>query len=86
MAAAYKGNLDIIKNLIQFGADPSLKNCSGLSAYDWAKTFGRKEITLYFEKTSAESFNKDSQFRTWLRFLKLASSVLQIKILKNKGS
>ena len=47
MGAAFKGHLDLVQRLLAAGADSTLRNASGLSALDFAVTFGRRPVVEF---------------------------------------
>lgn len=46
--AADKGHLDIIKALIQHGADIQAKDTDGMTPEEYASLAGQKEVSAYF--------------------------------------
>ncbi|WP_412471131.1 ankyrin repeat domain-containing protein [Halobacteriovorax sp. RT-2-4] len=51
MLACLKGDLKIVKLLIQYGAKLCEINDSGMSAHDWAMAFNRKKIVSFISET-----------------------------------
>lgn len=49
MAAAFKGNREILDLLVAYGADLTRKNRAGMDAMDWATAFGREEAKLFLQ-------------------------------------
>lgn len=45
MGAAGHGHMDVAKLLVEKGADPFYKNATGMSAYGYARSAGRTEMT-----------------------------------------
>lgn len=82
MAASFKGNIDIIKLLLQFGADPHRLNATSMNAYDWALMFGRKDVTEFYSQKGFYKDIKSSKYKSIWRFLLLGPTVLKNKILK----
>ena len=78
MASAFKGNLEIVKLLLQFGAVTTLKNHANMSVRDWAVMFGRKDVVQFFHQTHSD-VDASSRFFNWLRFMKFGFSWLLMK-------
>ncbi len=49
-AAAHHGNLEIVKLLIKYGADPTLKTASGDDAMSFARQDNRTEVVAYLNQ------------------------------------
>ena len=81
MGASFKGNIKLLDLLIKYGADINLENDAGMSAYDWAKTFGRKEAMEFLQQKSSLGLDETSQFKNYFNFLRLAFKL----ILKKRG-
>lgn len=71
MGAAFKGNIQMIKTLVLYGADVDLKNQMGMSAYDWAKTFGRKEAQKTIEHLGFEKSKGNYLLKNYFNLLRL---------------
>lgn len=78
MASAFKGNLSILKLLLDFGAISTDTNRTQMNARDWAKMFGRTEIVQYLD-SRFPSAEKGSKFKNTLRFIKLGFLMLTKK-------
>lgn len=81
MGASFKGNIKLIELLISYGADIFLTNDAGMTAYDWAKTFGRKEVMEFLRARSESDLNETSQVKNYFNFIKLCLKL----VLKKKG-
>lgn len=81
MGASFKGNIKLIELLISYGADINLENDAGMTAYDWAKTFGRKEVMEFLRARSESDLNETSQVKNYFNFIKLCLKL----VLKKKG-
>ncbi len=79
MGASFKGNIKLIELLLNYGARLDFKNDAGMSAFDWAKTFGRKEAMEYYKKRG-EKFSESSLLKNYLRMLKLS-----LRLILKKG-
>lgn len=60
-AAAYSGNVEIAKYLLEKGADPALKTGFGPSARDHAERFGHSALVTLFDKHVQEQKSKQAQ-------------------------
>jgi len=49
-AAVIANNAKGVKTLLEYGADPSLKNSAELSAFDYAQKIGNQEIIAMLEQ------------------------------------
>lgn len=76
MGAAYKGNTALIKLLLDWGADAKAVNESGMNAYDWAKTFGRKEAMELLATGSGSEKKPSSLFKNYINFARLALKII----------
>jgi hypothetical protein len=52
MGAAFKGHLDLVRRLLQAGVDVEARNHAGLTALDFANTFGRVEVAEFLKALS----------------------------------
>ena len=77
MAASFKGNLEIIKLLLEYGADPHKKNASSMNAYDWAKMFGRVEVTSFYNEQGFYKEKEYSKIKSFWRFIMLIPIMLK---------
>ena len=82
MAASFKGNLEIIKLLLDYGANPIHKNISSMNAYDWAKMFGRYEVTKFYNEEGFYEEKKYSKVKSFWRFFMLFPILLKNKFIK----
>lgn len=82
MAASFKGNLDIIKLLLEFNANPASTNASAMNAYDWALMFGREEVTQFYKEQGFYREKKYSKMKSLWRFFMLFPILLTNKIKK----
>ncbi len=82
MGACFKGNIKMIDLLISYGAEIDRVNDAGMSAFDWAKTFGRKEVMNFLITKSTSKLKSKSQARNYFNFLKLG---LKIALTRKKG-
>lgn len=71
MGACYKGNYSVIRMLLLYGADLNFKNQMGMTAYDWAKMFGHKDILRVIEKSGFKKENGQSLIRSYFNLLRL---------------
>ncbi|MEI6895771.1 MAG: ankyrin repeat domain-containing protein [Colwellia sp.] len=82
MGAAFKGDLKILKLLLRFDANATLKNKSNMTVRDWAAMFKRAEIIEYFDKNYGSTAST-SKVKNFFRFIKLGAILLQMKITGN---
>ena len=82
MAASFKGNLDVIKLLLKYGANPLQTNVSSMNAYDWAKMFGRHEVSDFYKKQGFYEDKKYSKLKSTWRFIMLFPILLKNKFKK----
>lgn len=66
MGACFKGNIPMIKMLLSYGADLKMKNQMNMNAYDWARTFGRKEAQMLFESYGFKKSEGNSLLKNYL--------------------
>lgn len=86
MASAFKGNLDITKLLLQFGAATTNRNQTHMNVRDWALMFGRTEIVQYLDNTFP-NLVASSKFKNCIRFIKLSFLMLRPRIkFQNRAS
>lgn len=78
MGAAFKGNLKLINLLLDYGADLNQLNDSGMSAYDWAKIFGRNEVMKLFELKGGINRKHSSLLKNYLNFAKLMIKAISL--------
>jgi len=81
MASAFKGNLEIVKLLLDFDASPTDLNETNMNARDWAQMFGRKNIVEFFDEYYPNN-NNGSKLKNFLRFIKLSLVMVLKKIKK----
>ncbi|EPZ49961.1 ankyrin repeat protein [Bacteriovorax sp. BAL6_X] len=67
MLACLKGNLKIVKLLIQYGAKLGELNDSGMSAHDWAMAFNRKQVASFI---SEKHKFQNNRFKSYLGLVK----------------
>ena len=82
MAASFKGNLEIIKLLLDYGANPLQKNLSSMNAYDWAKMFGRNEVSKFYNEKGFYEEKRYSKIKSTWRFFMLFPILLKNKYIK----
>ena len=58
MGAAFKGHLELVDELLRIGASPDLRNASGLTALDFAVTFGRTEVAEVLRAVSPRATSR----------------------------
>lgn len=75
MASAFKGNLEMVKLLLQHGAAVTYKNHANMNVRDWAVMFGRTEVVEFFDRGETR-LDASSRIRTMLRFIKLSALLL----------
>jgi ankyrin repeat protein len=64
IGAGAGGNLEIVKLLLDAGADPSAQDSEGKTAYDWAKALAPKNVVKFLqEKTKAAQPAEEKQQR-----------------------
>ena len=78
MACAFKGNLNILKLLLHFGAITTHKNKSKMNARDWALMFGRTEIIQYLDSYFPNTTGT-SKIKSTLKFVGLGLIILKTK-------
>lgn len=79
MGSAYKGNLKLLKLLLEFGAITTYENRTKMNVRDWAKMFGRTEIVQYLDATYPNTVNS-SKFKSIVKFIKLGFIMMKTKI------
>lgn len=79
MGAAFKGDPKLVELLLSYGADLNIRNASHMTAYDWAKTFGRKEVMEFIRKKSTAQIQEASLVRNYFNFFKLSLKMLFYK-------
>ena len=82
MAASFKGNLEIIKLLLEYGANPQQQNASSMNAYDWAKMFGRVEVTSFYNENGFYREKEYSKIKSLWRFIMLIPIMLKNRTQK----
>ncbi|MEI6897399.1 MAG: ankyrin repeat domain-containing protein [Psychromonas sp.] len=82
MGATFKGDLSIVKLLLQFDANVTLENKTKMTVRDWALMFKRTEILTYLD-SHYTSEHSSSKIKNILRFMKLGIILLHTKIRKN---
>ncbi|MGB5445809.1 MAG: ankyrin repeat domain-containing protein [Psychromonas sp.] len=87
MGAAFKGDLTIIKLLLQFEASASIVNKSNMTAHDWALMFRRSEVLDYLRHHYSTE-NTSSKLKSIIRFIRLALMlfVSQLKNMANRNT
>lgn len=81
MASAFKGNLALLKLLLQYGAITSHINTTKMNARDWAKMFGRTEVVQYLDTHYPDQANS-SKLKSIIRFIKLGFIMTLSKLKK----
>ena len=79
MASAFKGNLNILKLLLHFGAITTHQNKSKMNARDWALMFGRTEIIQHLDSNFPNTVTS-SKIKSILRFIRLGFIMLRTKM------
>lgn len=79
MAAAFKGDLDAFKLLVNFGASADQKNKTQMTARDWAVMFSRNEVVTFIDQTTPPSATT-SKLKSWLRFTQLSFLMLKERV------
>lgn len=75
MAAAFKGDLNMIKLLLQFNADVAIENKSKMTVRDWALMFKRDNIVQYLDSLYPVE-KSTTKTKNILRFIKLTGYLL----------
>jgi ankyrin repeat protein len=78
MASAFKGNVEIVKLLMQFGAATSYKNHANMNVRDWAMMFGRTDVVAFFDDSKL-CLKSSSKARNIFRFIKLSFLLILTK-------
>lgn len=86
MAASFKGNITIIKLLLDYGADPLKTNFSLMNAYYWALMFGRREVTKFYDQAGLYRIKKYSKLKSYWKFFVLLLIVSKNKIIKSSST
>ncbi|UGA56578.1 ankyrin repeat domain-containing protein [Vibrio sp. VB16] len=79
MASAFKGNVEIIKLLLQFGAITTNRNKTNMNVRDWALMFGRTEVVQYLDNT-LPTLVSASKIKNFIRFIGLSFLMLKPRI------
>ncbi|GMF71001.1 unnamed protein product [Aspergillus oryzae] len=53
--ASYRGQLAVVKMLLEAGADPNLKDCHGITSLGWAKRKGHREVETLLLASGAQA-------------------------------
>lgn len=80
MAASFKGNLNVIKLLLEYGANPINTNVSSMNAFDWAKMFGRNEVVDFYIEQEFFRKEKFSKIKSIGRFFMLFPMILKMNL------
>ena len=75
MAASFKGNVDIVALLLDFGAATAPKNKANMNMRDWAMMFGRDDVVKFLDSKSLD-VGRTSRVRNIMRFVKLSFIML----------
>lgn len=81
MGAAFKGDLNIIRLLLGFGAEVKLKNKTNMTVRDWALMFKRNEVINYLD-SHYPTQEPSSKIKNIFRFIKLSLLLMQTKMKK----
>ncbi|GLS92052.1 hypothetical protein GCM10007916_31220 [Psychromonas marina] len=79
MSAAFKGNLTLLKLLLQYDASVTLENRSKMTVKDWAVMFKRSEIISYLDQHYGNQ-NRSSKFHSIIKFIRLALILCKTKL------
>lgn len=79
MGAAFKGDLAMVKLLLNYGANVSLTNKSKMTVRDWAIMFKRTEIIEFLDSCFKLQYSP-SMITNVYRFIKLSFYILSAKL------
>ena len=82
MAATVKGNLDLVALLLKKGADPDLKNKTGITALMYAVQFKNVDIVKLLLNSGANKFLQDNEGRTAFEYAVFTKNDEIINLLK----
>ena len=83
MAATVKGNLDLVALLLKKGADPNLKNKTGITALMYAVQFKNVDIVKLLLNSGANKSLQDNEGRTAFEYAVFTKNDEIINLLKN---
>lgn len=82
MAATVKGNLDLVALLLKKGADPDLKNKTGITALMYAVQFKNVDIVKLLLNSGANKSLQDNEGRTAFEYAVFTKNDEIINLLK----
>ncbi|MCY1381928.1 Ankyrin repeats (many copies) [compost metagenome] len=82
MAATVKGNVEIVKKLLENKADPNIRDSNGTTALIYAAIFKKYEIADFLIKAKADPAIKDNRGNSAIDYAVLANDDKLIQILK----
>jgi len=82
MAATVKGNLDLVALLLKKGANPDLKNKTGITALMYAVQFKNIDIVKLLLRSGANKFLEDNEGRTAFEYAVFTKNDEIINLLK----
>lgn len=84
MAASVKGNVAIVKKLLEKKANPNIPDSNGTTALIYASIFKNYEIATFLVKAEADPYAKDNRGNSALDYAILSNDDKLIQILKTK--
>ncbi|WP_306567586.1 ankyrin repeat domain-containing protein [Flavobacterium lindanitolerans] len=84
MAASVKGNVEIVKKLLEKKANPNIPDSNGTTALIYASIFKNYEIAAFLIKAEADPYAKDNRGNSALDYAILSNDDKLIQILKTK--